>query len=332
MEVNNLNQENIISAAVLLLTLSEDNAAKILKQLSDDDVYKISNEIANLKEMDTEIVLDILSCFADKISSASLLGGHLPKLKRFLYKVFDEEKVEYIMRNIDSPMNQVWESLSNMNDKSLVEYLKNEYPQTVAFILSKLPSQKASSIITKFSDNFSFEVIKRILNLEEVSKNVVVNLENTLRKDLIEISDSSREIYNNQVVADIFNNFDKKNENTFFNLLEKYDENKARLVRKHMLIFDDIKRVDSRGMQMLIRYCDKSILPKALKFADDDIKNCFFNNMSARAAKILIEEIESSSNVKFEEAELYQKNTLVVLRELINKGQVTLKDIVNESN
>ena len=119
---------------------------------------------------------------------------------------------------------------------------------------------------------------------------------------------------------------------SFFNLLEKYDENKARLVRKHMLIFDDIKRVDSRGMQMLIRYCDKSILPKALKFADDDVKNCFFNNMSARAAKILIEEIESSSNVKFEEAELSQKNTLVVLRELINKGQVTLKDIVNESN
>lgn len=332
MEVNNLNRENIVSAAVLLLTLSEENAGKILKQLSDDDVYKISNEIANLKEMDTEMVLDILSYFADKISNASLLGGHLPKLKRFLHKVFDEEKVEYIMRNVDSPMNKVWESLSNMNDKSLVEYLKNEYPQTVAFILSKLPSQKASSIISKFSDNFSFEVIKRILNLEEVNKNVVVNLENTLRKDLIEISDSSREIDNNQIVADIFNNFDKKNENTFFGLLEKYDENKARLVRKHMLIFDDIKRVDSRGMQMLIRYCDKSILPKALKFADDDIKNCFFNNMSARAAKILIEEIESAANVKFEESELSQKSTLVVLRELINKGQITLKDIVNESN
>jgi flagellar motor switch protein FliG len=99
-----------------------------------------------------------------------------------------------------------------------------------------------------------------------------------------------------------------------------------------MLIFDDIKRVDSRGMQILIRYSDKSILPKALKFVDDNTKNCFFDNMSARAAKILIEEIDNSNNIRLEESELAQKNILLILRELMNKGQVALRDIIKDSD
>ena len=332
MELKNLENENLESAAVLLLALNEENAGKILKHLSESDVYKISNQIANLRDMEADRVLDTLSYFADRISNASLLGGHLPRLRRFLHKVFDQEKVDLIMQNVDGPLNKTWEIIADMSDKVLVEYLKNEYPQTVAFILSKLPSQKASKIISKFSENFSFEVIKRILNMDEVNKSVLLNLENTLRRDLVEKSDISKELDNNQIVADIFNNLDKKDESMFFELLEKYDANKAQLVRKNMLIFDDIKRVDSRGMQMLIRYSDKSVLPKALKFADDNIKNCFFNNMSARAAKILIEEIDNSNNTKLEESELAQKNILLILRELMNKGQVTLRDIIKNSD
>ena len=332
MELRNLENESLESAAVLLLALNEDNAGKVLKHLSESDIYKISNQIANMQDIEINKILDILSYFADKVSNASLLGGHLPKLKRFLHKVFDEEKVDFIIKNVDGPLNKTWETIANMSDKVLVEYLKNEYPQTVAFILSKLPSQKASKIISKFSENFSFEVIKRILNIDEVNKNVSMSLENILKRDLVEKSDPSKELDNNQIVADIFNNFDRKNENIYFDLLEKYDAEKAQLVRKYMLIFDDIMRVDSRGMQMLIRYSDKSLLPKALKFASDDIKNCFFDNMSARAAKILIEEIDNSNNIKAEESERAQKNILLTLRELMNKDQITLRDIIKNSN
>ena len=123
MELKNLENENLESAAVLLLALNEENAGKILKHLSESDVYKISNQIANLRDMEADRVLDTLSYFADRISNASLLGGHLPRLRRFLHKVFDQEKVDLIMQNVDGPLNKTWEIIAGMSDTSGEVYL-----------------------------------------------------------------------------------------------------------------------------------------------------------------------------------------------------------------
>ena len=316
---------NLEKAAVLLLALNDDNAAKILNKLSESEVQKISSQIANLKTVSADNVLEILSYFVNKMNDGALIGGHLPKLKRFLSKVFDDEKVDSIMQNLDESLNSTWTSIANINDKVLIEYLKNEYPQTIAFILSKLPSQKVASIITMFSENFAFDIIKRMLKIDRVNKKTISNIEDTLKKELVENVDLTKEINNHEVVAGIFNNFDKKNETLFLNLLEKYDPKKAYLVRRHMLLFEDMNRVDARGLQLLIRYADKSVLPKALKFADESIKEYFFSNMSVRAAKILVEEIDGIRNLKKEESELAQRQIINILRDLINKGQVSLK-------
>ena len=313
-------------AAILLLSLNEDNAAKILKQLSESEVQKISNQIANMREVGMDSVLEVLSYFVNKINDTALLGGHLPKLKRFLSKVFDDEKVNSIMQNIDGPLSSIWNSIADVNDRVLVEYLKNEYPQTIALILSKLPSQKVAKIIGMFSENFTFEIIKRMLTMNMVDKKIVLNLEDTLKKELVENVALTKEVDNHQIVADIFNNFNKKNESLFLSLLEKYNPKEAYLVRKYMLIFEDIKRINSRGLQLLIRYSDKSVLPKALKFADESIKECFFSNMSVRAAKILVEEIDGIGDLKKEESEFAQRQIVNVLRDLINKGQANLKE------
>ena len=316
---------NLEKAAVLLLALNDDNAAKILNKLSESEVQKISSQIANLKTVSADNVLEILSYFVNKMNDGALIGGHLQKLKRFLSKVFDDEKVESIMQNLDESLNDTWTSITNIDDKILVEYLKNEYPQTIAFILSKLPSQKVASIITMFSENFAFDIIKRMLKIDRVNKKTISNIEDTLKKELVENVDLTKEINNHEVVAGIFSNFDKKNETLFLNLLEKYDPKKAYLVRRHMLLFEDMNRVDARGLQLLIRYADKSVLPKALKFADESIKEYFFSNMSVRAAKILVEEIDGIRNLKKEESELAQRQIINILRDLINKGQVSLK-------
>ena len=176
-----------------------------------------------------------------------------------------------------------------------------------------------------FSENFAFDIIKRMLKIDRVNKKTISNIEDTLKKELVENVGLTKEINNHEIVAGIFNNFDKKNETLFLNLLEKYDPKKAYLVRRHMLLFEDINRVDARGLQLLIRYADKSVLPQALKFADESIKEYFFGNMSVRAAKILAEEIDGIRNLKKEESELAQRQIINVLRDLINKGQVSLK-------
>ena len=321
---------NLEKAAVLLLTLNEDNAARLLKRLSESEVQKISSQIASLKEINTDSVLEVLSYFISRMSDGSLLGGHLLKLKRFLNKVFDDEKVDSIMQNIGEPLDDIWDSVASINDRVLARYLKNEYPQTIALILSKLPSQKVAKIIEMFSENFAFEIIKRMLKMDTVDKKVVSNVEDTLKKELVENVTLTKGVSNHQVVADVFNNFNKKNEGLFLNLLNQYDPKKAYLVRKHMLVFEDIKRIDSRGLQLLIRYVDKSILPKALKFADESMKEYFFNNMSVRAAKILGEEVDGIKGLKKEEGELAQKQIINVLRDLINKEQVSLKELEKE--
>ena len=317
---------NLDKAAVLLLTLSDDNAAKILNKLSESEIQKISAKIANLKEIGADKVLEILSHFINIMNDGALVGGHLPKLKRFLSKVFDDEKVDAIIKNIDGALDNTWTSIAHINNEVLVEYLKNEYPQTIAFILSKLPSEKVANIIEMFSENFAFDIIKRMLKIDTVNKQTIFSIENSLKKELVENATTTKDINNHEVVASVFNNFNKKNETLFLSLLEKYDPQKAYLVRKHMLLFEDIKRIDSRGMQLLIRYADKSALPKALKFADESIKEYFFSNMSVRAAKIVTEEIEGIKSLKKEEGELAQKQIINVLRTLINKGQVSLSE------
>ncbi|MFQ3307093.1 MAG: flagellar motor switch protein FliG [Candidatus Midichloriaceae bacterium] len=312
-------------AAILLLSLNEDNAAKLLKQLSEHDVQKISNKVANLKEVDSEAIMDILGYFMDKLQNTGIIGGNLPKLKRFLKRVFDDEKVDAIIRDTGESLDDTWTSISNIDDKILAEYLKNEYPQTIAFILSKLSSKKASDIISHFSNNFAFEIIKRMLSIDSVNYDIVSGVEHVLKKDLIK-KEVSEVTDNNQLVAEIFNGFSKKMEGNFFSMLEDYDLSKASLVRRHMIIFEDIKRVDSKGMQLLIRYSDKSALPKALKIADDSLKEHFLNNMSVRAAKILNEEIDTIKKIKQEEAEESQKKIIYTLRELISNKEIYLDE------
>lgn len=312
-------------AAVLLLTLTEENAAKIFNCLDDNEIREISHNIASLGKVESNIISQVVFNFIKEINESMTIVGNLPKLERFLEKSFDKDKVNSILEDIKGPMGfSVWDKLANMNERALVNFLKHEYPQTVALILSKLPPVKASKILSMFSDNFSFEIIKRILDMDSVNRQVLSKLEKTLKNELI--SDFARDQLsdNDQVVADIFNNFDRKNEGKFMQMLEEFNPQTSMRVKKYMFTFSDLLHLLPSDIQTLIRTVNKTFLPIALKFASDELREYFISNMSQRAAKILIEEIDSLGEITEAEEDNARRKIVNTAKNLMKSGAIRI--------
>ncbi len=313
---------DIKKASILLLSLTDENAAKILKLLPENDVQLLSQEIASLEDVDEQEISNAFTYFLEKTNNLSLLGGSITKLKRVLNKTYDEEKVSSIINEINFSSKSVWKQLSEVKNEILSNYLKNEYPQTAALILHKLPAEKSAQILKTFHDDFSFEIIKRILNIEKINVKALSSLEATVRDDLINKADSLDTVDNSRFIADILVNFDRKTEHLYLDKISQYSSFKGDSVRKHILMFEDILKLDDFSMQSLIKYVDKSAVPKSLKFASKKMKDHFFKNMSTRASKIVLEEIDGLRFLTEEESELSQKEVISTLKKLINNKSV----------
>ena len=316
---------DVEKAAVLLLTLSEENAAKIFHCLDDDEIRGISHKIAYLGKVESDIISQVVFNFIKEMNESMTVVGNLPRLEKFLETAFDKEKADAILEDIKGPAGlSIWDKLANMDVKILVNFLKHEYPQTVALILSKLPSIKASKVLSMFSENFSFEIIKRILGMESINRDVLSKLEKTLKSEFLINFAKGPFADNNQVVADIFNNFDRKNEGKFMQMLETFNHATAVKVKQYMFTFDDILSIGPIDMQILIRNLDKMQLPIALKSASDKMIEHFVNSMSQRASKILLEEIDSVGDVTESEQDNARRKIVVIAKNLLKRGAINI--------
>ena len=315
---------NLDQAAIILLNLKEENAVQILQKLSEKDVKTISQKILSIQDISAKNVIEIISKFLDKISGPNIIGGNVNKVQNFLNQLFPPEKVAVLMSKLTSSNEDSWEYFSEIPDQTLADFLKNEYPQTVALILYHLPTQKSAQILSFLQENFAFEVIQRILDMEQVDEKTMANLENSLKNELTPDYNELPPRYNEKKVANIFSNLNQENEAKFFDLLTKKNSYKATKVRRYMLFFDDILRLDADAMQLLIKKIEKSLIIKALKFSNLQMQNHFFANLSKRAVKVLEEELQLNNTIKKNESEIAQKEILKTLQELINKSLIFL--------
>ena len=222
-------------------------------------------------------------------------------------KVFDDEKVEAIIESIKGPAGKdVWDKLGNISEDLLASFLKNEYPQTVALVLSKVAPFHAAKVLALFSPEFAFEVIKRMLTMDSVKPDVLDRIEKTLRSEFIGTIAKTQKQDNSETVAEVFNNFDRNSEVKLMKMLEKYNLKTAEKVKDLMFTFEDLLRIDSFGIQQILKEINTGILPVALKGASDSIKELFINNMSQRAGRILREELENLGPVRVKEVDKAQ--------------------------
>ena len=230
-----------------------------------------------------------------------------------------------IMEEIRGPAGRtMWDKLGNVNEQVLANYLKNEYPQTVAVVLSKIKSDHAARVLSVLPENFAMEVVMRLLQMETVQKEVLDGVERTLRSEFMSNLSRTQRQDSHEQMADIFNFLDRSTESRFMGALEERSSDSADRIKNLMFTFDDLTRIDQSGLQVLLRQVEKDQLAIALKGASDEIKDLFFQNMSERASKMMIEDMEAMGPVRVKEVDEAQSNVVNAAKKLADSGEIVI--------
>jgi len=314
-------------AAIMILSLSDESLAPLWEMLDDEEVKEISQTMANLGSISSETVERLFVDFANQMSAGGSIVGSFESAERLLGKSLPRERVEQIMEDIRGPAGRtMWDKLGNVNETVLANYLKNEYPQTVAVVLSKIRHEHASRVLGALPESFAMEVVMRMLRMESVQREVVDDIEITLRNEFMANLSATSQADSHEMMAEIFNSLDRPTENRFIAALEERNRDSADKIKALMFTFDDLARLDPGGVQTLLRVVDKDKLGMALKGASDTLRDLFFSNMSERAAKILREDMEAMGPVRLRDVEAAQMEMVNAAKDLAQKGDIMMAD------
>src|ERR1700682_3469319 len=312
-------------AAILMLALGEQYGGKIWSLLDDDEVRELSMVMSTLGTVEAEVVEDLLLEFVSRMSASGALMGTFDATERLLQQYLPSERVNGIMDEIRGPAGRnMWEKLSNVQEEVLANYLKNEYPQTIAVVLSKLKSEHAARVLAILPEDMALDVIGRMLRMEAVQKEVIERVEQTLRTEFMSNLSQTRRRDAHEVMAEIFNNFDRQTETRFITSLEEENRESAERIKALMFTFDDLVRLDTGSAQTLMRHIDKDKLAVALKGAGEPVREFFMSNMSTRAAKMLIDDMQAMGPVRLREVDEAQSQLVNLAKDLAAKGEIMI--------
>ena len=312
-------------AAVLMLALGEQHGAKIWNLLDDDDLRQISIVMSTLGNVDAQMVEALLLEFVGRLSASGAILGNYDATERLLQQYLPPERVGGIMDEIRGPAGRnMWEKLANVQEEVLANYLKNEYPQTVAVVLSKLRPEHAARVLAILPEDLSLDVVNRMLKMEAVQKEVLERVEATLRTEFMSSLSQTRRRDAHEVMAEIFNNFDRQTESRFIAALEERNRESAERIRALMFVFEDLTKLDPGGVQTLLRVVEKGQLALAMKGASDGLRDLFFSNMSERASKIMRDDMENMGPVRLRDVDQAQMAMVQVAKDLAAKGEILL--------
>src|ERR1700680_2688122 len=268
-------------AAVLMLALGQQYGANIWSQLDDDELREISIVMSTLGTIEAEAVEDLLLEFVSRMSASGALMGNYDATERLLQQYLPSERVTGIMDEIRGPAGRnMWEKLSNVQEEVLANYLKNEYPQTIAVVLSKLKPEHAARVLAILPEDMALDVVNRMLRMEAVQKEVIERVEQTLRTEFMSNLSQTRRRDAHEVMAEIFNNFDRQTETRFITSLEEENRESAERIKALMFTFDDLVRLDTGSRPDTQWHIDKDKLALAPQGAGGAVREFFIGNMS----------------------------------------------------
>ncbi|NKC29823.1 flagellar motor switch protein FliG [Falsiroseomonas selenitidurans] len=322
---------NILSgpqkAATLMLALGEAHAAQIFARLHEDEIRDLSLAMAALGSIGAATVEEVVREFGQQLGQAGHLVGSYESTERLLLKTLPKERVAQIMEEIRGPAGRtMWDKLGNVNEAVLANYLKNEYPQTVSVVLSKVRPDHAARVLALLPEGFAMEVVMRMLRMETVQKEALEGVERTLRMEFMSnlARGSRRDAH--EVMAEIFNNLDRAAEGRILSALEERSRDSAEKIRALMFTFDDLQRLDQQGIQALLRGVPKDKLTLALKGASETLRDMFFRNLSERASKLLKDDLAGLGPVKLRDVDEAQALIVGIAKDLAAQGQIQIAD------
>lgn len=311
-------------AAIVLLALGEEHT-RIWEALDDEEIKEVSQAMAGLGTVSASVVEELLVEFVSGMSSTGAIMGSYEQTQRLLASFMPPEKVDALMEEIRGPAGRnMWDKLGNVNEAVLANYLKNEYPQTVAVVLSKVKSDHAARVLACLPEDFALECVTRMLRMEPVQREILDKIEMTLRTEFMSNLARTSKRDSHEMMAEIFNNFDRQTEARFIAALEERNREAAERIRALMFVFEDLSKLDPGGIQTLLRGTPKEQLALALKGASDKLRDMFMSNMSERAAKIMREDMESMGPVRLKDVDAAQVAMVQVAKDLAAKGEIML--------
>ena len=314
-------------AAIMMLALGEEHSSKLFSLMDDEEIKELSQVMANLGTVSANLIERLFVEFAEQMSSSGTVVGSFDSTERLLLKTLPKDKVDQIMEDIRGPAGRtMWDKLTNVNESVLSNYLKNEYPQTVAVVLSKIRSDHAGRVLAQLPESFAMEVIMRMLRMEAVQKEVLDDVERTLRTEFMTNLARTSRRDSHEMLAEIFNGLDRTTEHRFMAALEERNRDSAERIKSLMFTFEDLSKLDPSGVQTLLRTVDKQKLGTALKGASETLKDLFFSNMSERAAKILREDMAAMGPVRVRDVDEAQMYMVQLAKDLAARGELVISE------
>jgi flagellar motor switch protein FliG len=311
-------------AAIIMLALGEDHT-RLWEALDDEEIREISQIMSNLGTVSSTAVESLMVEFVSGMSATGAIMGSFDQTQRLLASFLPPEKVDALMDEIRGPAGRtMWDKLANVNEAVLANYLKNEYPQTVAVVLSKIKGEHAARVLAALPEDFALECVQRMLRMEPVQREILDKIEQTLRTEFMSNLARTSKRDSHEMMAEVFNNFDRQTESRFLNALEERNREAAERIRALMFVFEDLGKLDPGGIQTLLRAVQKDQLAIALKGSSDSLRELFFSNMSERAAKIMREDMNAMGPVRLKDVDQAQMSMVQIAKDLAAKGEIML--------
>src|SRR5687768_7573326 len=310
-------------AAILLLSLDQDEAAEILRRLPPEAVEEVSREIASIGEIGLDLRRNIFGEFYSlALANSYISEGGLEYAKQLLQKSLSEDDASRVIKQVTQQVQtSPFSFLQKAESENLLTFIQDEHPQTIALILAHLPAQKASEIMVGLPSQKQIEVVKRIANMEQTNPEVIKEVERGLEHRLSDIvSQTFEKAGGVDTVAEILNLADRSTEKGIMEGLEAEDPDLVEQIRRLMFVFEDILLVNDKGIQSVLKEVDNEELALALKPASEELKQKIFKNMSERAAQLIAEDMQYMGPVRVSDVESAQQKIVDIVRRLEDSG------------
>lgn len=312
-------------AAILLRAIGEDAAALVMKNLDPKEIRKLGSFMTDTANITQEEELSVMGDF-EKASASGEVSFHGKEyIKTILTKALGPEKAARLLESMNSRVYPGLDALKWVDAKSVSQMIKIEHPQTISLIMAHMEPEQASQVLTGLPADLRADVALRLATMEEVQPEVLEELSSSLQ-DLLVASTGAHalSVGGSQVIANILTRLDKNTEGGIMAKIAERNQSLADAIRALMFVFDDLIKLDDRGMQELMKEVSKEDLPVALRGASPDVRDKFLKNMSSRAADMLKEDMEVRGPAKVTEVERAQQNILKVCRKLEEEGRIVI--------
>jgi len=314
-------------AAILLLSLDEDLAASVMKNLRPVEIRRLSKQMSRVTNIPAETLSNIAKEFC---TMAKEQGGMISvregASKNLVVKALGEKDAQSILTEVITSVddNPIIERLQDIDPKVLAEFTQTEHPQTIALILVHLKPEKAAQVLEHFSPAIQYEISKRMATLKSVPREFIEEIAKTLEKELIIGGTTDQQLGGAQLMANILNRMNRSTENAIMTSLEDSDPELASQIRNFMFSFDDVMKLDDKSLQELMKDVSSEDLSKALKLVDESMREKIFKNMSKRGAEMLREEISLMPPIRLSEVEASQRKIVEITKKLESEGRIVI--------